>query len=202
MTNNGRYRTREGEQMSRIEPISYETSTGKAKELLDAVKGKLGVTPNMMKTMAQSPAVLEAYLNFLGSLAEGALNGKTREQIALITAEENGCGYCASAHTAIGKMVGLDEAAIVTARTGQSTDPKSDAILKFARKVVANRGVIDDDDLQTVRNAGASDGEVAEIIANVGLNVFTNYFNLVAKTEIDFPSIEFPLKGRAASAKN
>ena len=99
-------------------------------------------------------------------------------------------------------MVGLDEAAIVTARAGQSTDPKSDAILKFARKIVANRGVIDDDDLQTVRNAGASDGEVAEIIANVGLNVFTNYFNLVAKTEIDFPSIEFPLKGRAASAKN
>src|SRR5512145_2787631 len=118
--------------MIRIQPINYEQSTGKAKELLDAVKAKLGMTPNMMKTMAQSPAVLEAYLNFSGALGAGKLNSRLREQIALITAEINGCGYCASAHTAIGKMVGLDEAAISAARNANAADAKSDVALKFA----------------------------------------------------------------------
>lgn len=186
--------------MSRIEPINYEQSTGKAKELLDAVKSKLGMTPNMMKTMAQSPAVLEAYLNFSGALAGGTLSGKIREQIALLSAEENGCGYCASAHTAIGKMVGLDEATILQARQGVSTDAKTDAALVFARALIKNRGQVSDADLQAVKSAGVSEGEIGEIIANVALNIFTNYFNETAQTEIDFPAINFPLKSRPANA--
>lgn len=184
--------------MSRIEPVNYEQSTGKAKELLDAVKSKLGMTPNLMKTMAQSPAVLEAYLNFNETLGK-TLNAKLREQISLLSAEENGCGYCASAHTALGKMAGLDETAILSARQGNSTDAKSDAALKFAGKLLAGRGQVTDDDLQAVKDAGFTSGEIAEIVANVALNIFTNYFNETAKTEIDFPAIEFPLK-RAAQA--
>ncbi|HEX5083959.1 MAG TPA: carboxymuconolactone decarboxylase family protein, partial [Blastocatellia bacterium] len=85
------------------------------------------ITPNMMKTMAQSPAVLEAYLNFSGALGGGKLNARLREQIALISAEVNGCGYCASAHTTIGKMVGLDEDAILAARNGNAADAKTKA---------------------------------------------------------------------------
>lgn len=184
--------------MSRIEPINHEESTGKAKELLDAVKSKLGMTPNLMKTMAHSPAVLEAYLNFSGTLGT-TLNGKLREQISVLTAEENGCGYCASAHTALGKMAGLDEAAILAARAGNSTDAKTDAALKFAQQLIVNRGKISDDNLQTVKAAGYSDGEISEIVANVALNIFTNYFNETAQTTVDFPAIEFPLQ-RAAKA--
>lgn len=186
--------------MSRIEPINYEQSTGKAKELLDAVKSKLGMTPNMMKTMGQSPAVLEAYLNFSGALAGGTLSGKLREQIALIAAEVNGCGYCASAHTAIGKMVGLDENSITAARTGNAANAKDDAALKFARQLIVNRGQTSEADLQTVKEAGFTDGEIGEIVANVALNIFTNYFNETAETEVDFPAIEFPLKSRPANA--
>jgi uncharacterized peroxidase-related enzyme len=184
--------------MSRIEPIDYERSTGKAKELLDAVKSKLGMTPNMMKTMAQSPAVLEAYLNFSGALAGGTLDGKLREQIALIAAEANGCGYCASAHTVISKMAGLDEESILAAREGNSADSKTDAALKFARKLIVNRGQVSDADLEDVRSAGFTDGELGEIVANVALNIFTNYFNETAHTSVDFPAIEFPLKSRSA----
>lgn len=175
--------------MTRIQPINYEHSTGKAKELLDAVKAKLGMTPNMMKTMAQSTAVLEAYLNFSGALGGGKLSARLREQIALITAEINGCGYCASAHTAIGKMVGLGEDAILAARNGNAADAKTDAALKFAGAVIVNRGEVSDADLQAVKSAGFSDGEIGEIIANVALNIFTNYFNEIAKTDIDFPKV-------------
>jgi uncharacterized peroxidase-related enzyme len=184
--------------MARIEPINYEQSTGKAKELLDAVKGKLGMTPNMMTTMAQSPAVIEAYLNFSGALSGGALSARLREKIALIAAEVNGCGYCASAHTAIGQMIGLDKPSILAARAGNSSNSKEAAALKFARKLIVNRGQTGEADLDEVKAAGFTDGEIGEIIANVALNIFTNYFNEAVKTDIDFPAIEFPLKSQAA----
>ena len=183
--------------MTRINVINADQTNGKAKELLDAVQAKLGITPNMMKTMAQSPAVLEAYLSFGGAL-DSTLDGKLREQIAVLTAEENGCGYCASAHTAIGKMVGLSDETILAARGAIADDAKIDAALKFAKTVVEKRGKVSDEDVARVKNAGFDDGAVAEIVANVALNIFTNYFNEVAKTEIDFPKVE--LFGKSVSA--
>lgn len=176
--------------MSRIQPVNYEQSTGRVRELLDAVTAQLGMTPNMMKTMARSPAVLEAYLNFSGALAGGELNARLREQIALISAEINGCGYCASAHTAIGKMVGLSGEAISAARSGHSSNGKTDAALRFARIVIVNRGQVSEADVKAVKEAGFSDAGIAEIVANVALNIFTNYFNEIAETEIDFPKVQ------------
>lgn len=179
-----------GKMMSRIRPVNYEESTGKVRELLHAVTAKLGMTPNMMKTMARSPAVLEAYLNFSGALAGGELDARLREQIALISAEINGCGYCASAHTAIGKMVGLSREAISDARRGRSADARANAALRFARIVIVNRGQVSEADLKALKDAGFSEGEIGEIVANVALNIFTNYFNEIAATEIDFPKVQ------------
>jgi uncharacterized peroxidase-related enzyme len=176
--------------MARIQAISYEETTERVKELLTGVRQTLGITPNMMKTMAQSPAVLEAYLNFSASLGSGSLDAKLREQIALVSAEVNGCGYCAAAHTAIGKMTGLGEDAILAARKGHSIDARVNAALQFASNVIVNRGEVSDADLQAVRDWGFSDGEISEIIASIALNIFTNYFNLIAKTEIDFPRVQ------------
>ncbi len=183
--------------MTRINVINADQNIGKAKELLDAVQAKLGITPNMMKTMARSPAVLDAYLNFGGAL-DTTLNAKLREQIALVSAEENGCGYCASAHTAIGKMVGLTDESILAAREAKADDEKIEAALKFAKVIVEKRGKVSDEDVANVKNAGYDDGAVAEIVANVALNIFTNYFNEVAKTEIDFPKVELFVKSNAA----
>jgi uncharacterized peroxidase-related enzyme len=179
-----------GETMNRIQPVKHEEANGKVKELLDAVNAKLGVTPNMMKTMARSPAVLEAYLNFNEALAGGKLDARLREQIALISAEINNCSYCASAHTAIGKMVGLSEEAILAARRGRSSDAKINAALRFARTVIVNRGQVSEADVKAVKDVGFSEGEIGEIVANVALNIFTNYFNEMAGTDIDFPKVE------------
>lgn len=185
--------------MQRITAIDHESAEGKAKELLDGVKAKLGFAPNLMKTMASSLAVLEAYLNFSGSLGT-TLNAKLREQIALTTAEINGCRYCASAHTAIGKMVGLDDGAIIDSRRASSHDPKTDAALKFASALIVSRGKVSQGDFQAVIDAGYTEKEITEIVANVALNIFTNYFNETAGTVVDFPAIEFPLTTCAASA--
>lgn len=173
--------------MERITPVNPQTAEGRAKELLDAVKAKLGVVPNMTRSMAASPAILDAYLGFSGALGHGVLPAKVREQLALAVGEANHCDYCVAAHSALGKRAGLTERAILDSRTGQSEEPRTGALLRFARTLVEKRGLVTDADVAAVREAGYGDAEVAEVVAHVALNVFTNYFNTVAGTTIDFP---------------
>lgn len=176
--------------MPRLNAVDPARATGKAKDLLDAVKAKLGLTPNMIRTMAGSPAVLEGYLGFGTALGGGSLPLGLREQIALAVAEANRCDYCLSAHTALGRLAGLKDEETARSRKGASADPKEDAALKFAIAVVAGKGDVADEEFARVRRAGFSDGEIAEILAHVALNVFTNYFNKAAETAIDFPRVE------------
>ena len=175
--------------MPRLQAIQPETASGKAKELLDAVQAKLKITPNMTRVMANAPAVLAGYLHFSGALAGGTLDPKLREEIALEVGEQNACQYCVSAHTAIGKMTGLTDSEIEAARDARAASAKNAAALQFAREIVAKRGRIADRDFDAARNAGLTDAEIAEVIAHVALNVFTNYFNNVAGVEVDFPKI-------------
>ncbi|GAA4348935.1 carboxymuconolactone decarboxylase family protein [Hymenobacter saemangeumensis] len=176
--------------MARFHALNPAAATGKALDLLTAVQNKLGVTPNMMRTMASSPAVLDAYLAFSGALSKGSLGGKLGEQIALAVAEANSCQYCASAHAVLGQRAGLDDAAIQASRRGAPLDARTDAALRFARTLVARQGLVTATDVAAVRAAGLSEGEVGEIIAHVALNTFTNYFNNTAETDIDFPVVE------------
>lgn len=173
--------------MNRIPAIDPTTATGQNAELFSAVKAKLGVVPNLMRTFAQSPTVLEAYLGFSGTLAKGVLPAAVREQLALAISEANGCDYCLSAHTLMGRGAGLAPEAIDAARRGTAADPKIAALLQFAREVVASRGQVSDEVLAAVRAAGATDAEIVEVVAHVAVNVLTNYTNNVARTAIDFP---------------
>jgi uncharacterized peroxidase-related enzyme len=142
----------------------------------------------MVSTMAQSPAVANAYVGFSHALSQGSLPAQIRERIALTVSEQNSCGYCLAAHSFLGKKVGLSEDEVVNARHGTSDEPKVAAALAFAAKVVEQRGQVTDADFAALRQHGFTDGEIAEIIANVVLNIFTNYFNVAAGTEIDFPA--------------
>lgn len=176
--------------MPRLHAVDPAAAAGKAKDLLDAVRNKLGITPNLLRTMANRPAVLEAYLKFSEALGGGAFDAKTREAIALTVAGENTCDYCASAHTAFSKSLKVEDAEIVRRLNGRSADPTLDAILRFTRMVVEKRGLVDDADIAAVRAAGVDDAGIAEIVGNVALNLLTNYTNHVADTEIDFPKVE------------
>ena len=175
--------------MQRIAAVNAAKATGKVRQLLDGVQAELGMTPNLMKTLAAGPAALEAYLNFGAALGTGHLDAKFREQIALAVAQANSCEYCLSAHAAIGKMVGLRPAEIGASRHAHSADAKRDAGLQFVQALVVQRGEVSDEALMRVRAAGFTDGDIAEIVANVAVNIFTNYFNHVARTEVDFPVV-------------
>ena len=177
--------------MTRINTIpSIDAAPVAAKPLLEAVKKQFGSVPNLFRVMANSPAALEGYLGLDGALSKGTLDAKTRERIALAVAEINGCGYCLSAHTYIGKnLAKLDDAEITANRNGASNDLKADAAVKFATKVVRERGHVSDADVAAVKIAGFDDAQIVEIVVHVALNTLTNYVNEVAKTEIDFPVV-------------
>ena len=175
--------------MSRITLTDPANATGKPAELLSAVKAKLGIVPNMTRGMAANPAVLESYLAFSSALGHGRLGAKIREQIAIVVAEINECHYCLSAHTAIGKSLGLSPTELAASRSGHSENARAAAALRFAERVVRTGGGVSDDDLRIVRDAGFDDGEIAEIVATVALNVFTNLFNRTFDIEVDFPVV-------------
>jgi uncharacterized peroxidase-related enzyme len=175
--------------MPRLKAIDPKTATGRTKTLLDGIQRKLGMTPNLLRTFANSPAALQAYQGFGEALAGGVLPGKLREQIALTVAEANGCRYCLSAHTALGRMQGLSGTEIQDARGASSTDSRSEAALSFALRVVEARGWVSDEDLRALRAANYSDTEISEIVAQVLLVTFSTYFNHVAETEVDFPLV-------------
>ena len=171
-------------------PASIEASPSAAQPLLHAVEKQLGVVPNLFRVVGNSPAALEGYLGLNGALGKGELEAATRERIALAVAEVNGCDYCLSAHTYLGKnLAKLSEAEIAANRDGMSTDSKADAAVRFPVKLVNARGHVSDADVQAVKKAGYNDAQVIEIVLHVALNTLTNYVNEVAKTEIDFPVV-------------
>jgi AhpD family alkylhydroperoxidase len=136
-----------------------------------------------------SPPALDGFLALSGALGR-TLDLKTRNRIALATAEANGCDYCLSAHSYLGThLAKLDDAEMALNRQGWSGDTRVDAALTFARKVALSRGQVSDADLTAVRLAGFTDAQVVEIVANVVVNVFTNFLNNVAQTDIDFPVV-------------
>ena len=178
--------------MSRIPtPATIEAAPVASRPLLEAVKKQLGVVPNMFRLISNSPAALEGYVGLSAALNKGKLAPQTRERIALAVAEINGCNYCLSAHTYLGKnLAKLDDDEITANRSGKSNDPKADAAVRFAAKVARERGHVDESDVQAVKLAGYDDAQVIEIVLHVALNTWTNLINEVAKTDIDFPVVE------------
>jgi uncharacterized peroxidase-related enzyme len=177
--------------MSRLTvPPSIEQSPAASQPLLQAVKQQLGVAPNLFRLLATSPAALQGFLDLSGALSKGQLSAATRGRIALAVAESNGCDYCLSAHTYLGKnLIKLSDEEMTANRDGRSSEPKAAAAVRFAKDIVRARGHVTDGDLRLIREAGYNDAEIIEIVLHVALNTLTNYVNVVAKTEIDFPVV-------------
>jgi uncharacterized peroxidase-related enzyme len=173
--------------MQRISPIDPQTATGAAKDLMETARRDMGMVPNILRAMAHSPATLESYLGFKSAMAKSSLDAKTREAIALAVSEENGCRYCVSAHGAKGRTLGMSSEQVEDARRGRATERRTELALRFALELVRERGQASQETLDTLQAEGFGEAALAEIVALVALNTFSNYFNHVARTEIDFP---------------
>lgn len=173
--------------MARITQVSDTAAAPEAAALFTAIKGKIGMVPNLYRVAANQPAVLAAMLGLNETLASGAFDARTREAIALTVAGANACDYCASAHSAISAGLKVAPEAIDAHLVGRSDDPRIGAILRLATAVVSSKGMVSDADLDVARTAGLSEADIVETVANVVANIFTNYLNHVAGTDIDFP---------------
>ena len=172
--------------MSRINLVERDQADTEQGASLDAIQAQLGMVPNFLKVFANSPAALNAFLGLHEIASSGALDGQTRERIAVALAEKNACEYCVS----IGRKAGLSSEEVEINRAGGSQDATADAAVKFARSLAENNGAVTNTELLAVRNDGYNDAEMVEIITHVGLNVLTNILGKASKVEIDFPKVD------------
>src|SRR5436190_6991217 len=176
--------------MPRLTPMQTSWATSELKRSFKNHNLKLDEAPRFLQLMANSPASLRAYIQADAALVRGQLTPRQREQVALAVAEINGSSYSLSAHYDAGKNLGLTHQEMQLARNATAADPKAETMLRFTQAVVLQRGEISDDDFQALRKAGFTDAQIVEIVANIALNIFSNYFNSVAKTEVDFPLLQ------------
>lgn len=174
--------------MTRIQALNTDSAPQASRALLEGVRKKLGMVPNLYATLAHSPAALSATLGFGQALGGGLLSTTEQERIALLTGQVNGCDYCLAAHTMIAKSAGLSLEETIASREGRSADAKAQALLDFTSAVLARRGFVETSELEAFRRAGYTDGHAFEVIANIAKNVLTNYANHLAGTEVDFPA--------------
>ena len=175
--------------MSRIPLIDSKSTTDGRREVLDQIQSAFGTVPNMFRAVANSEASLKQLWSAFGALGGGQIAAKLGEQIAVAVANRNHCHYCLAAHTALGRKAGLGVDTLRLAQQGQSEDPRTQAALTFALRLVDARGQVSDEDVQDLRRAGFDDEAIVEIVAHVALNLFTNYVNIAFAVPVDFPQV-------------
>ncbi len=181
--------------MSRVPLIDRASTTPERQALLDDIHAAFGATPNMFRAVANSPAALKSLWGSFGALGSGVIGAKLGEQIAVAVADRNRCDYCLSAHTALGRKAGATPEEMAAAQAGQSSDPRTQAALQFALKLVNDRGHVDEADVQALRDKGFTNEAIVEILAHVALNLFTNYVNVAFAVPVDFPAVKLRRAG-------
>ncbi len=173
--------------MPRLNVVTPEQANGPVKEIYEGLTAKMGKVINIFQGMGNSATALKAYLGMSGTLAEGELSPEDREVVYLGVSQKNGCNYCVSAHTVIAKKTGFSEDQILDIRRFSPESVKHQALLTFVTRVMETNGFVEDADITAVRDAGYTDGQIAESIAYIGLATYSNLFNHVFDTELDFP---------------
>ena len=176
--------------VARVPLVDRTAASGSVRTVLDQIHGAFGATPNMFRAVANSPAALQSMWAAFGALGGGVIGAALGEQIAVAVANRNACDYCLAAHTALGRKAGVSGDDLAAAQSGESADPRTAAVLRFALKLVNERGQVDATDVQALRDHGWSDEHIVEIVAHVALNLFTNYVNVALAVPVDFPGVK------------
>jgi uncharacterized peroxidase-related enzyme len=174
--------------MSRLTQVADSDAAPETAKLFDAIRKKIGMVPNLYRVAGNQPAALAGLLGLGEALSGGGFDARTREAIALTVAGANECDYCASAHAAISAGLKVSAETIDQHLAGRSEDSRTAAILELAARIVERRGMVADGDIANARDAGLTDADIVETVGNVVANIFTNYLNHVADTDIDFPA--------------
>lgn len=169
--------------------------TGKAQELLSEMEKSMGFTPNILKQMANSPAALESFLSAKDALSRGFLSHKMQAFIGIVVAQSYTCEYLLSARVAMAKKAGASEEELRKALEQNSNDPKINQGLTFVRALLLRHSEVLPSDLAELHEAGYSQGEIVELIANASLNMYVYYLIKIAQPVLDFERVQtaFPV---------
>lgn len=172
-------------------PIRNEVSeTNHA--IFDTLKKNIGFVPNLYAFYAKNETALGDYLSFQNR--KSTLRAKEREVVNLVTSEINGCRYCQSAHTAIGKMSGFNDDQILEIRSGRATfNAKLDALAQFTVEAVNNKGRVGEATLDTFFEAGYDQANMIDVLIVIGDKIVSNYLHNLTQFPIDFP-LAMPLE--------
>ena len=173
--------------MNTLKPLSFNEAQSESQEIFTSIKAKVGKLPNLYAAMGVSDKLLGGYLAFSETLKSGEFSGKEYEAIALATSQANNCEYCISAHTTLGKMLGVSESETVELRQNSSTDAKLDALVNLASEMTNKQGHPSTLNINAFLNVGYSKAAFAELIAIVTIITLTNYIYHNGNFEIDFP---------------
>jgi uncharacterized peroxidase-related enzyme len=178
--------------MSRITVPTVESATGATAEVYAQVKKAAGTIPNLFVVLgALAPEVLKAVLNAEGVLSAGTLSKQELETIKLLVSELTGCDYCVAAHSMLGKTTGLSVDTLWQIRAAQPTgDPRRDALVRFVQELQQTTGTLSEEEFAAIKMAGYTDAQLAEIALAIAMTVFTNTFNRINDTDIDFPLVK------------
>jgi uncharacterized peroxidase-related enzyme len=177
--------------MSRIDTPAADSATGEVGEIFARVKKAAGAVPNAYAAIgALSPAALKAIVTADGLLATGTLDRKDRETISVVVSHLTGCDYCLAAHSLMGKMAGLQPDTLRRLRNDEPTgEAKRDALVRLVRTLIQTRGTISAAEFEAIKAAGYTDAQLVETSLAVSVTIFTNAFNRINDTTLDFPAV-------------
>lgn len=177
--------------MSRLSVPNLESDAGPSGQVYAQIKKAIGSVPNTFAAIAaHGPAALKSVLAADTVLASGSLSKSDQETIKLVISGVAGCDYCVAAHSLLGKLAGMKPEELKNIRDRRATgDEKRDALIRFVRKLAQSSGTVSDEEFAAIKAAGYSDAQLVEISLAFATTVFTNVFNRINDTEIDFPAV-------------
>jgi uncharacterized peroxidase-related enzyme len=184
--------------MSKFEVHTIDSAPAGSTPALRALEQGLGFVPNLAATMAESPALVNGFVDLRKTLAGGELTGVEREIVALAVSLENDCDYCMAAHSTFALMQKADREAVSAARQGdEPDDPKLAALYRYARSLVAKKGHVTRELSQALLDAGYTRAALFEVVAQVGHTTLANFAHSISKAPLD-NAFEPQAWGRAA----
>ena len=177
--------------MSRLSVPNLEADTGPSGQIYAQIKKTAGNVPNAYAAVAaHGPAALKSILAADAVLDGGTLSKRDREIIKLVVSAAGGCDYCVAAHSHLATLAGVKSDALKQIRDGALTgDAKQDTLIGFVRKLAQSSGTVSDGDFAAIKAAGYSDAQLVEISLAFATIIFTNVFNRINDTDIDFPAV-------------
>ncbi|MDB5988979.1 MAG: alkylhydroperoxidase AhpD family core domain protein [Herbaspirillum sp.] len=175
--------------MNRLFSQPVSESSGHAAQLYAGIKAAVGIVPNAFVNIgSNSPIALETLLNIDGALKKGTLGAKEGEVVKLVVSQVAECDYCLAAHTLIGKKTGLSKEDVLAIRHGTpSSDARLDTLASFTQELISTKGTLSGMTFEKIKAAGFTDAQIVDIVLAITSITFTNMFNRINDTLVDFP---------------